>query len=58
MEYFLSYYKDGHHNKDVGINLCPRSDNLHDYYNKYNEQVSQIITKAIESTKDIDDLCL
>ena len=57
-KYFLSYYKKDH-NSEAGINFFGHGINdLEDYYNKYNKQVLEIIEKAIESTKDIDDLCL
>lgn len=57
-KYFFSYYKKDHNN-EVGINFfCDGTNDLEVYYNNYNKQVSKIISIAIESTKNINDLCL
>ena len=57
-KYFLSYYQKDH-NSEKGISFFNHGTNdLEDYYNKYNIQVLKIIKQAIESIKDIDDICL
>jgi len=54
----LSYYQKDH-NSEKGISFFNHGTNdLEDYYNKYNIQVLKIIKQAIESIKDIDDICL
>lgn len=57
-KYFFSYYKKDH-DSEAGIKFFGHgTNNLEDYYNKYNKQVSKIINIATESAKDINDLCL